>query len=370
MIRALHIFSGFGGGISSLILNLAQNKADDICFDTMAFTYKNGEHFVNAITSGGGRCFTMPRPRKKGVIAFQRFVEQVIRQGQYDVVHCHLSGWMIIPFAKVAKRQGVKKLIIHAHTSHDENWISRIPVVHRLGQKLNYKWADVYMTCSDLAASYVFGDFYLGKKGVTLIPNGMNKENFSVVVSQQDKEELRRALNIPDHARLVGHVGRFNTPKNHDKILEIAQATVRKDPNIRFLLIGVGERMDEIRKKAAKKDLKDVVYFLGRRTDISKLMQLFDVMILPSFFEGLPTVAIECQASGTPMLISDFVTRQCDMGLGLTQFLPIADAELWAQTILETMDQSVNPEYCLEMIDKNGFTAKTAGTLYSSCVRE
>ena len=110
--KVLHIFSGFGGGISSLILNLVENKADDFCFDTLAFNYQGGDYFVSAVERQGGHCFLMPRPRKSGYGQFIRGIDKVFAQGKYHAIHCHIAGWMCIPFRKIAKKYGVEQEMI------------------------------------------------------------------------------------------------------------------------------------------------------------------------------------------------------------------------------------------------------------------
>jgi len=63
------------------------------------------------------------------------------------------------------------------------------------------------------------------------------------------------------------------------------------------------------------------------------LMQAMDVLLLPSFSEGLPVVTIEAQAAGLPCFISDTITREADI-TGLCHYLPIADLNTWANAIL------------------------------------
>ncbi len=62
--KILHIFSGYGGGISSLLMNLIENKTNDFSFDVLAFSYSGGESFINLVRKQGGKIFEMPRPRE------------------------------------------------------------------------------------------------------------------------------------------------------------------------------------------------------------------------------------------------------------------------------------------------------------------
>ena len=68
--RVLHIFSSYGGGISSLILNLIENKSKDFKFDLMAFSYQNGDVFLERVRRMGADIYQMPRPRIDGYKKF------------------------------------------------------------------------------------------------------------------------------------------------------------------------------------------------------------------------------------------------------------------------------------------------------------
>ena len=64
-------------------------------------------------------------------------------------------------------------------------------------------------------------------------------------------------------------------------------------------------------------------------------MQGMDFFVLPSYFEGLPTVAVEAQASGLPCLMSDTITRETKITENCW-FLPLKESpEAWGQFILE-----------------------------------
>lgn len=87
-------------------------------------------------------------------------------------------------------------------------------------------------------------------------------------------------------------------------------------------------------EKASALGVKDDILFLGVVEDIPALMQAFDVFVMPSLFEGLPLVLVEAQASGLPCIVSDNITEETDLGLGLPQRLSLnAGFERWAEDI-------------------------------------
>lgn len=366
--RVLHIFSGYGGGISSLIINLLENKTDDFEFDVMAFSFQNGEQFLDRLRKIGCRAFKMPRLRVEGYRAFIRYVGDVLSMNHYDAIHCHITGWSMIPFYRLAKKAGIHRFFLHAHTTRYDRKLDRVFPISRINRLINYRCSNAYFTCSDFAADYIFGK-YLKRRKAVLIPNGIAKEKFIHALSEEQREEYIKSFGINPDETVMLHVGRFSPAKNHDFILEFVSALKTKDKRIRLLFVGDGELIKYVMDKSHKMGLNDNILFLGHRSDISNLMQFCDLMILPSCYEGLPTVAVECQATGTPMLLADHITKQCDMGLGLLDFLPISHIDYWLKAF-DNRKAKVQREVALSAIEKHGFTSEIAGKEYCRVIRE
>ena len=87
-----------------------------------------------------------------------------------------------------------------------------------------------------------------------------------------------------------------------------------------------------MREKSDALGVLPSVVFTGVRSDVPALLSAFDVLALPSFYEGMPNVVIEAQAAGLTCVVSDTVTRQADV-TGLVEFLPIDNAEAWAKAL-------------------------------------
>ena len=81
--------------------------------------------------------------------------------------------------------------------------------------------------------------------------------------------------------------------------------------------------------------MEDAVQFLGVREDVDRVVQTFDVFLLPSLFEGLPVTMVEAQAAGLPCVISDKVPIQCDL-TGNVWVVPLEESpEKWADVVLD-----------------------------------
>ena len=369
--RVLHIFSSYGGGIASLIYNLVDNKTEDIIFDTLAFSYENGKKFVSKIEENNGVCYTMPRIKIEGIKKFIKYISSIFRTNKYDVIHCHISGWMALPFEIIARKNNTHNIIIHAHTTRYDSRLDRISVVNKFNQWCNFHFANTYMTCSDLAEKYIFGEKYLKRRKSYFIPNGINKELFKYPLGEEKKKNIRSKLDIKDDEIILMHVGRFSYPKNHEFLLKIAHELKKDCFKFKMILLGDGERLEEIKKIIYEEKLEKLVLILGRQDNVAEWMQLADTILLPSFNEGLPTVAIEAQAAGTQIILSDTITRQCDLKFGLVHFLSIQRAKEWKNYIENncTIKKYNNRNY-IDEIENKGFTSNSAGKNYCKIIKE
>ena len=77
--------------------------------------------------------------------------------------------------------------------------------------------------------------------------------------------------------------------------------------------MGDGELRDDLRKEVKALNLTANVKFLGIRKDVKNLMFMSDLLLFPSFYEGLPVVLVEAQATGLPALISNTITQEIDI---------------------------------------------------------
>jgi glycosyltransferase involved in cell wall biosynthesis len=105
------------------------------------------------------------------------------------------------------------------------------------------------------------------------------------------------------------------------------------DEDYRLIIVGDGEEKDKILKFAEKKGITDRIVFTGYREDVNILMNTFDIFLLPSFYEGLPLTVVEAQAAGVQCILSDNITTEVDLGLGLVEFLSIKDVSSWVTYI-------------------------------------
>lgn len=180
-----------------------------------------------------------------------------------------------------------------------------------------------------------------GKEDTLVIRNGVDVQNYRQMTC--DKKQKRESIGISQDAYVVGHVGRFAKQKNHAYLLQIFREIVKKKAKAHLLLVGNGELQEEIKQKICEMCLEDRVTILSHRTDIPELLHIMDVMVFPSFFEGLSVVLVEAQASGLRCVVSDSINSANYLSETTIPVSLTVDAEKWADIAL---DETVrNSEY-------------------------
>jgi len=189
------------------------------------------------------------------------------------------------------------------------------------------------------AAKSLFGENWQADPRWRVSHLGVDLEPFCRPVKGS---EVRAELGIPEHAFVVGHVGRFSPQKNHAFLMDVAKRICAMNVNAVFLLVGDGPLRSTMELKAKNLGISRNIIFAGIRNDIARLMKgVMDVFLLPSLYEGFPLVLIEAQAAGLPCFIADTISSETDIVPQLVTRLSPADSEeTWAESVVETVSRS------------------------------
>ena len=123
---------------------------------------------------------------------------------------------------------------------------------------------------------------------------------------------------------------------------------------------GANSTVDLIKEKIKSYGIEDKVLLAGSQNDMKKWLSSLDLFVLPSIFEGLPLSAVEAQANGLPVLVSDAVTKELKI-LDSIRYLSLDDSiDVWAKNILELLETSRSSELEIkEMFKLKGFEIET-----------
>src|SRR5262249_8971816 len=133
---------------------------------------------------------------------------------------------------------------------------------------------------------------------IVVIKNGVA----GVDAAADDRPELRRELGLASDAKLIGIVARLQEVKGHRFFIDAAARVLRREVDARFVLVGDGPLRTDIENQAADPGITGHVHLLGDRTDVSRLVAAFDLLVLASLHEGLPNAVMEAMAAGVPVV--------------------------------------------------------------------
>ena len=236
-------------------------------------------------------------PLKRSNLRAYRELKRVIDQGEFDLIHCHTPvGALLTRLAAGKARQKGTKVIYTAHGFHffkgapALNWLVYFPAEWLCGFL-----TDVLITIN--WEDYDFAQKHIHAGKVCYVPGvGVDMDRFG-----GSRETAREKLGIGNEEFVLLSVGEMTENKNHRLALQ-ALALLPEKP-IRYVLVGRGERMEELQAQARELGITDRVIFTGYRNDVSELYPAADAFFFPSFREGLSVALMEAMASGLPAIV-------------------------------------------------------------------
>lgn len=356
--RVLHFFGCMNrGGAETLIINLYNHiNRDAIQFDFVVQCNYKGE-YDDLIESFGGRIFKLPTHKNLNLY-IKELKKILINHGPYEVCHSHVfffSGLNLL----IAKKCGVPIRIAHSHTVNvgQNNTIIR-SLYHNLMRLLIKKNATIMLGCSNEACFSLYGKNYFKDKRVAVFKNAIDTDKFTSIQNYSIQNEL----GLSTDTKIVGHVGRFTSAKNHEKIIKVFVELLKLNDQIHLVLVGEGETKEQIVTMCKQHHIDGKIHFLGVRNDIPRLMKGFDAFLFPSHFEGLGLVLIEAQATGTPCLVSAQIPDEADLGLGLFKKVSLQESDKsWAEKLYKLFyHPKIDEENIVISLESSGYGIDTS----------
>ncbi len=290
-----------GGQINLLSLTSCLDKS---LFEILVCSRKGGA-LVEAVKDRGIQHIPILNTKRFSPSIVAEIVD-MLTEFRVDVLHTH--GGVAGFYGRWAARKCRIPVIIHTlhgiHYLHYRNFV--IKYLYVLLEKWFSRLTDavIYVCDSDKILGKKYGLVPEGKNVV--IRNGVDFLTFEMSQGKQtEKLEFAQGLGLDLSKPIVGTVARLHRQKGIPYLLEAAQLLLQEIPGVQFLIIGGGPWKDRLIKQKNRLGLENSVHFLGERKDIPKLLSLFDVVVLPSLWEGLPYSLLEAGSSGKPVVATD-----------------------------------------------------------------
>jgi glycosyltransferase involved in cell wall biosynthesis len=258
-------------------------------------------------------------------------IRRVLEENSVEILHTH--GGVAGLYGRLAARKSRVKVV---HTLHGLHYL------HYRNPILRQAYIDLERRLGRLTDALVFvcrADWEKGK-GLRLAPESKmhvirNGVDLGLLKPSAEAKKLKMELGLQTAGPLVGTVARLHRQKGLTYLIQAAPQIRSSFPGVKIVVVGGGPLRQELEQEAVRRGVGDVLLFLGERPNVPDLLNLFDVFVLPSLWEGLPYVLVEAAylrkpivataVDGNPEVIEDGKT-------GL--LIPSADSSALASAVL------------------------------------
>lgn len=336
--KVVHVLGAMNaGGVEAWLMTLLRNTDKDLIQHEFIVHHKEKAFYDDEIYSLGSQTHYCPYSSNPLVYALNLY--RTFKKVKPDVVHSHVhafSGLVLL----IAFLCGIKNRISHCHSDtrvkEKKNSLVRRCYIAFMKVLISV-FSTSCIAVSDLAAECLYGAKWENNKKCRVIPCGIDINRYDVMYK---KPLLREELGIPIDAFVIGHVGRFSTPKNHDFLIDVFYNVLKSKKNTYLVLVGDGLLRKEIEKKVKTLGIEKNVIFAGLRNDVPTiLLSVFDIFTFPSLWEGLPLSLVEAQYSKLNCLASSNITKECNVG-GIT-FLELKES-IWIEVLTNFKKSNFN----------------------------
>lgn len=317
------------GGIEAFLTNvICHMDLSGLEIDVAAA--RLGESVFTAPLEERGIRFYQLSGSTRRVAENHRLFRRLLEKRNYDVVHLNAYQALSLAYLHLAERAGVSVRIAHSHSTDLRKSATRSLklAIHRWAKGKYTDASTCRWGCSRAAAEFLFPS----ATDWTFVPNGIDEERFRF--DPVLRKEVRRELGVEEKL-VIGNVGRLcYHMKNQTFLIEAFQELLAMHPESVLLLVGEGEDKKKLEQKVRNLGIENRVIFYGTTDRAEQLYWAMDVYAFPSLFEGLGIVAIEAQASGLPVLCSEYIPEEALITPWAVRCPLSGGAKFWAEALL------------------------------------
>ena len=299
------------GGQEAFIYNMYSHFTKSAKYLFITPFHADNKELIEIIKNKGDECVSCNYKfesvlRKLNII---RSAKKTI-PSDYDVIHIHSGSiFNLMIVAKIAKKRGIKKVIVHSHATGNAD--VKHGIIKRFADSYLEKYADVFLACSKDAGRFKFSEKVMSSDRFQVINNGIELDRYKYSVEYRKK--IRDELKLKDEFVLC-NVGRYSYEKNQTFILKVFYEYLKHDSSARLLYVGgEGPAKEELMHEIDRLGVGSQIIMLSKRNDINQILSAADVFLFPSLFEGLGISAIEAQAAGLHTICSENIPEEANV---------------------------------------------------------
>lgn len=287
-MKILHTdaFFGFGGGQRRYLSFVNEISKKGVEF----LLFANGKNSV--VDKFKGKVYKAPFFFDLDIFSFFKFFYIILKE-KPDIIHTH--AYRDHFFATILSKIFNIPVI---HTRH-----VAFPMKNSAKNRFLFiKSTEKIITISDFSKKMLLKSFDNNK---ILYEKVKTIKSYVFPEKNGDSDKIRKEFKIKSDAKIVSMITRVVKTKGHIWFLKAIKKIKDNIENVKFFIVGEGDYLNTIKKKAIELDVYSDIIFTGNRVDVENFYTASDIIVYPSEYEGLGVVVLEAIFYNVPIIASD-----------------------------------------------------------------
>jgi glycosyltransferase involved in cell wall biosynthesis len=222
---------------------------------------------------------------------YTEIVKRIAADLSFDIIHVH--DWMTCTAGIVLKEMSGSPFVLHIHSlNYDRVGPDKIDWIYKL-EKMALQKADIIIPVSQYTGDIIREFYNISGKKIFPVHNGIEKV-----------KTFKSEKNFPE--KLILFMGRVTMQKGPEFFLAAATKIIENNEEVRFVVAGKGDKLQDIIESGAYSDLRHKIHFTGflNRSEVQYILSITDVFCMPSVSEPFGLTALEAAQFGIPVILS------------------------------------------------------------------
>ena len=334
VLHVIHhlVTGGMENGLVNLINNMPESR-----FRHAVACIEDFSDFRNRLVRTDTEVCALHRSRI-GTWRLRRALYQLCRRLKPAIVHSRgMSGLdALLP----ARLSGVRRCI-HGEHGWDVNDLFGANLKPIVLRRLHSPLIDRYITVSQDFKRYLIDKVHVRPERIATICNGVDTAKFCPAACKPLAIAPRGFMG-PESV-VVGTVGRLQPVKDQATLIrafaQLAHSDAAIKAKIRLVIVGDGPLRDALTRLVDDLDIRCITWFAGNGQDVSQVLRLFDVFVLPSLAEGISNTILEAMATGLPIVATQVGGNPELVQDGVNgRLIPSADGQMLVKFLAEYLN--------------------------------
>lgn len=351
-LRALLVLEASGGGTGRHVLELSQGlAARDWEVHVVYSPLRAEQSFIQAIESLTD-VYTLQLPMHRAPhpsdIACMTALRRYMRaHGGFDILHAHSSKAGALGRMAAAGEDVVRVYTPHAMRTIDPTleWIPR--QFYRLIEfGLARTLSDAIICVSSQERDHIIKLKIAPPSLLHVVPNGIPP------IPSGGSDAIRNMLGLRPENICLGFIGRLVPQKAPERFVRAVHQVCQRFPTARGIVLGGGPLEAELHALAERLGIQDRLVWIANCAG-SAVVPAFDVLLMPSLYEGMPYVLLEALAAGVPVLATNVGGVSEAVENGATGFVVANDEDLAKKALLLAQDTDLRKSMASRSLSKS-----------------